>query len=216
MALKKRSVKEDLKALRWPLALLAASIAATAGFYFSATYYWDDIRRQENNFYSELDFITSQVSAIEEAEQIIIENIDRFNEMQSNKVLDEENRVGMLAEIGRIREKYKFFPITVNLSEQQSRRLEYDSDVEDPQEQISLKGSRLQVQLPLLHEEDLTRFLGDFLRPGRLVVSNRCVINKVIINEEDLLSLIPHQQASCDFYWYTLIEEPIEEEVYYD
>lgn len=208
MALAKRSIKEDALWLKVPLIAFALSIAASIGIYLFATFYWDSVIRDESIAYNDYNLISSQVFAIEEAEQIIVSNIDRFNEMVDNQVLSEEDRVGLLAEIGAIREKYKLFPVIVSVSEQERRLLDYPENVEAPEEQVSLLRSSLALQLPLLHEEDLTRFLLEFTQPERLLVNHRCVITDLPVTESDILDIIPHQQAACDFYWYTLKSEP--------
>lgn len=208
MALKRRSLKDDIFWLKIPLLAFALAIACSAAVYFYATYYSDDIMRREGSSYSDYNFVSSQVFAIEEAEQIIISNIDRFNKMVENQVMSGENRVELLAEIGAIRDKYRLFPIIVSVSEQEEKVLEYPLNVESPEEQVSLLRSVLSIQLPLLHEEDLTRFLFDFMDPGRLLVNNRCVITDLPLAESDILDIVPHQQAACDFYWYTLRSEP--------
>jgi hypothetical protein len=215
VALKRRSLQADIKALKWPLGFFVLSIASTVGFYLSTQYFWNDILRKESNTYSELNYVSSQVLAIEEAEQIFIENIDRFNEMVVTGVLDEEDRVALLAEIGGIRDSYRLFPISVTVSEQERWLLNYPAAVENPEESISLRGSKLQVSLPLLHEEDLTRFLADFLAPNRLLVTNRCELLQLNIADEELLAVVPHQRANCEFYWYTLQREAFVQEEYY-
>lgn len=208
MALRKRSLKDDVLWLKVPLIAFALCIAASFGVYLFAAYYWDNIIREESVAYNDYNLISSQVFAIEEAEQIIVSNIDRFSEMVSNQVMSEEDRVGLLAEIGAIREKYKLFPVIISVSEQETRLLDFPENVESPEEQVSLKRSSLALQLPLLHEEDLTRFLFEFTSPDRLLVNNRCVVTDLPVPESDMLDIIPHQQAACDFYWYTLHSEP--------
>ncbi|MFT6093365.1 MAG: hypothetical protein ACJA2Q_001261 [Pseudohongiellaceae bacterium] len=208
MALSKRSLKEDLIWLKFPLLAMIFSVGAIVGIYFYSIYYGNDMLRQESIVYDDLNYVSSLVSAIEEAEQIIIQNIDRYNEMSANGVMSEEDRVGFLGEIGAIRDRYKLFPIGVTVSEQIKRVLPYLGNVETPEKQIALTRSSAKVQLPLLHEEDLTRFLFDIMQPARLLVNNRCVIANLALGEIELLNVIPHQQATCDFYWYTLREEP--------
>ncbi len=215
MALKRRTLTADIQALKWPLLLFVFVTAATVAFYFGAQSYWDNILRQESNSYSDLNYISSQVSAIEDAERIFIENIDRFNVMVSNGVLNQEDRVALLAEIGRIRNEYKLFPLSVSISEQESRMLAFPESEEAPLEQMSLRGSRVQLSLPLLHEEDLTRFLADVLAPQRMLIVNRCEINKLDVAEDAMFTIVPHQQASCELYWYTLQREPLTAEEYY-
>lgn len=216
MALRRRSLQADIKALKWSLSLLVLAISATGGIYFGTQYYWNEVLRQESNVYNELNYVSSQVSAIEEAETIFVNNIDSFNQMVGNGVLNEEDRVGLLAEFGQIRDKYRLFPMSVSVSEQERRILEYPATVENPEEEMSLRSSRLQVSLPLLHEEDLTRFLTDILQPNRMLVNNHCEINQLVVSEEDMLTIVPHQRAVCEIVWYTLQREPFGQEEYYD
>ncbi len=216
MALRRRSLQADIKALKWSLGFLLLAIAATGGIYFSTQYFWNDILRQESNVYNQLNYVSSQVSAIEEAETIFVNNIDRFNQMVKSGVLDEEDRVGLLEEFGQIRDKYRLFPMSVSVSEQEKRMLQYPETVENPEEEMSLRSSRLQVSLPLLHEEDLTRFLTEILQPERMLVNNHCEINQLVVSEEDILTLVPHQRAVCEIVWYTLQREPFGQEEYYD
>lgn len=208
MALKRRNIKEDLEWLKWPLVWLLISILAAVVLYLGTDYIRDEIRMDELNASAGLDVISEQVSAIEVSEQIIVDNIDRYNTMVANRVMEEEGRVALLDEISIIRERFQLFPISVEISEQDRILLAYPEEVEFPDEQISLRSSRVQVQIPLLHEEDLVRFLSAFLRDGRLMVVNRCALNDTPVLEEDILRVVPHQVATCEFYWYTLRNEP--------
>ncbi|MDA1372405.1 MAG: hypothetical protein O2971_16795 [Proteobacteria bacterium] len=208
MALKRRNTKEDLEWLKWPLVWLLISILAAVVLYLGTDYIRDEIRMDELNASAGLDVISEQVSAIEVSEQIIVDNIDRYNTMVANRVMEEEGRVALLDEISIIRERFQLFPISVEISEQDRILLAYPEEVEFPDEQISLRSSRVQVQIPLLHEEDLVRFLSAFLRDGRLMVVNRCALSDTPVLEEDILRVVPHQVATCEFYWYTLRNEP--------
>jgi hypothetical protein len=105
--------------------------------------------------------------------------------------------------------------MSVTVAEQERRLLAYPAAVEDPVEQISLRASRVQISLPLLHEEDLTRFLGDFLAANRMLMSNRCELMQLNVSAENLLAVVPHQRAECGFYWYTLQREPFSPEDFY-
>ncbi len=209
MALKRQPLKDDLLWLKWSLIFLGLVLLVTVSSYTSAIYFRNDMQRQEFDALSELDLISGQLREIESAERIIVNNIDRFNSMAANSIMDEENRVDLLEEIRTIREMHQLFPISVEIREQDRLLLTYASDVEFPDEQISLRSSSIQIQLPLLHEEDLTRFLADFLGSGRLMISNRCSIDALVVGEDDLLGLVQRQLATCNFYWYTLRREPI-------
>jgi hypothetical protein len=208
MALKRRSGKEDLLWLKWPLGFLLLIIAGSIGSYVSAFYFRNDMQRQELQALSELDLISGQVREIESSERIIVDNIDRFNTMVANGIMEQEDRVILLEEIRTIREQYQLFPIAVEIREQQRLLLNYGPEIESPAEQISLRSSDIGIQLPLLHEEDLLRFLAAFTGSGRLMLTSRCSIDEVVRVDDDSMQLVQNQLADCDFSWFTLRREP--------
>ena len=208
MALRKRQLKSDLVWLKWSLLFFAAVTTLSSAVYFAAQYFRNDIRRQEFDALSSLDAITGQVEEVAISERVIVENIDRFNTMSTNSILDEEDRIAILEEIRAIRERHQLFPIGVEIAQQVRILLPYSAEIEFPEEQISLRSSRVQISLPLLHEEDLTRFLGDFLNTSRLMVTSNCTLSDSLAAETDIYELVEHQYATCEFYWYTLRREP--------
>jgi len=207
MAVKRRNIKEDLAWLKWWLVLLAICLSIAIGGYWSALYYRGELRQLEFGTRSNFDILLQEVTQIEESEQIIVENIDRFNSLAANGLLDEEDRVSLLEDIQRIRDNFRLFPIDVEIREQTSRTLDYEEGVEFPEEFISVRSSTIAVRLPLLHEEDLTRFLNAFLGAGRLMVTTSCTITDSAISPEDELEIVAHQIASCSFIWYTFRRE---------
>ncbi|MCH8175172.1 MAG: hypothetical protein IIC59_08325 [Proteobacteria bacterium] len=207
MALTSRQLKQDVLWLKWPLIVTAVLICLCIGVIVAANLYRDSIQRREQLAFEGFDLLSGQVQAIAESERIIIENIESFNTMVANTVMDEEDRVAILSEIGTIRTRHKLFPISVQISEQQQTALEYNAAVEFPDEEISVRTTFISLSLPLLHEEDLTRFLADFLQTGRLIVTSRCNISDLALLPEDELSIVPHQIADCDFYWFTFRRE---------
>lgn len=199
MAIKKRTLKQDLLWLRWPLLLLALVIAGAGINYVMAFDFRNQMQRQEFQASADLDLISGQVREIEIAEEIIVNNIDRFNSMVQASILDEEDRVGLLEEIRTIRDRHQLFPITVEIREQERLLLNYGEDVELPEEQVSLRSSVIQITLPLLHEVDLMRFLEDFTGGGRLIVTNECSIRETVSAMESNLDPVQHQLADCIF-----------------
>jgi len=216
MAVRRRNIREDLAWLKWWLVLLAMSLAIAIGGYWTSLNYRDEMRQLEFGARSNFDVILQEVTQIEESEQIIVENIDRFNALAANRLLDEEDRVSLLEDVRRIRDNFRLFPIDVEIREQTSHMLDYDEGVEFPEEFISIRSSTVLVRLPLLHEEDLTRFLNAFLNAGRLMVTTSCTITSSSVDPADALELIAHQVASCDFIWYTFRRELPSEDADFD
>ena len=208
MDLINRFIKEDLQWLKWRLLLLAVCLAIALGLYFSALLFRNEMRRQEVGIRTNTEVLQLQLRQIEDSERVIIENIDRFNSIVADSVMEEENRVILLEDISRIRQRHHLFPIDIQIAEQERQVLGYDESVEFPEEQITLRSSVIEINMPLLHEEDLFRFYNDFLNTGRLLVTNRCTVTDALQSEEDILEVIEHQRAMCQFVWFTLRREP--------
>jgi len=92
MALRRRDWQKDMLWLRWPLTFLALTIVVTVSIWWLASSYRNTIQREELNALNRLDLLIGQVREIEEAEQIIVDNIDVYNSMVARR--SEERRVG--------------------------------------------------------------------------------------------------------------------------
>lgn len=207
MAVKRQNIKADLIWLKWWLVLLAGSFIVAIGGYWASIYYLSDMRRLEVGTQSNFNMILQEVTQIEDSERIIVEHIDQFNAMVEDGLLAEEDRVSLLEDVRRIRDRFRLFPIDVEITEQSSRMLEYGDEVEFPEEYISVRSSTVTVRLPLLHEEDLVRFLNAFLNAGRLMVSTSCSITASPVEPGNALELVAYQTASCEFIWYSFRRE---------
>ena len=208
MAIRRRTWQQDVEWLKWPLLLLVVVILASIGLYISASIYRNDMQRQEFNALSDLDLLNGQVDEIEQAEQVIVNNIGLYNSMVANGVMGEEDRVSMLEAITEIRDRYYLFPINVAIGEQERILLEYPENVDFPDDQITLRISPVQVRYSLLHEGDFTRFINDYLAMGSLVVPYNCSLNEALEDQADRLNVVQHQLADCQFQWYTYQREP--------
>jgi hypothetical protein len=208
MAVRRRNLREDLAWLKWWLVALPVSLVIAIGGYRGGLYFRGEMSRLEINSRSNFDAILQEVAQIEESEQIIVDNIDRFNSLVEKHLLDAEDRISLLEDIRRIRENFGLFPIDVGIREQTSLMLDYEGGVEFPEESISIRSSLVTVGLPLLHEEDLSRFLDAFLNAERLMVTTSCTITVTSLDPVMALELVPHQMARCGFIWYTFAREP--------
>ncbi|MEQ9068330.1 MAG: hypothetical protein RLO18_16460, partial [Gimesia chilikensis] len=103
MALRKRKLKDDLLWLRGPFIVLGIAILSAAGMYYGANLFRGEFQQQEMAVQSDFDLLTQQVEEIEQAERIIVENIETYNGMRTNGILDEEDRVALLEDIAAIR-----------------------------------------------------------------------------------------------------------------
>jgi len=211
MALRRREFRDDVLWLRWPIAYTALSTLVAVALWWGAASLRNETQRREFNAINQLDLLAGQVREIEEAERVIVNNIGVFNRMEARGIMAGENRVALLDTIGDIRARYDLYPIAVDISEQNLMVLDYPQDVDFPDEQISLGSSRVTIQLPLLHEGDLTRLLDDLLASGPLMVVDYCSINQALQSQESYLTLVPHQLAECGLTLYTFERAPYDE-----
>ena len=216
MSLGRRDLRQDLFLLKWQFILSGLVLVTAIGLYVGALYYRNEMRRDEFVYQANFDNINNELQQIEEERAVILQYIDAFNTMARRGVLQEENRVGLLEDIRILRNRHHLFPIELQIREQERILLQYPLEVENVDEVISLRASRIQLRIPMLHEADLTRFISDFTQTGRLLVVDRCTIEQVFVEEEDFFELVEHSVATCDIYWYTLRRElPVVEEEFF-
>jgi hypothetical protein len=214
MALKRRSLEEDLLWLRIPLATLLSVLLLSAALWWLISRYQDEMRIAEFEARGDLELLAAQVQEIEAAEQIIVDNIGVFEQMQARGLMEQEDRVALLDTITALRTQHNLYPITVEITEQDRVVIPYVTEVDYPEEQISLRGTPVRLELPLLHEGDLARLLEGLFASGRLFVVDECTIREAIESDNDYLSLLPHQMADCALIWYSFQREPYIEEEY--
>lgn len=200
--------KRTLSWLKWSVLTFVVSLSISGGLLATASHYRNEAQRREISALSNYDWLSDEVATIEKSLEIIETHGQNYRQLVASSILGEENRVALLEDIRIIRERHKLFPLDVEIKEQQRVVIPYPENLQEVDEQLSLRGSLVQVKIPMLHEYDLTRFLNDFLNLDRLMFTNNCTVTEAILNEEDLLDLIEHQVAICDFYWLTLQREP--------
>ena len=149
MALRRRNRREDIAWLRLPIIVLVVSLVVSAGLYIAASMYLNEVRRQQFNATTNLDLLSGQVDEIERSEQVVVNNIGIYNRMVENGAMGDEDRVRLLEEITRIRQRNLLFPMNVTIGEQDRLLLPYPDTVEFPDEQITLRSSPVQVRYSL-------------------------------------------------------------------
>ncbi|MFM1894967.1 MAG: hypothetical protein RLZZ385_41 [Pseudomonadota bacterium] len=210
MSLGRYHYQQDAKLLKWQFTLLALVLIAVIALHVFALYLRDDARRTAVAYQANFDNVSLELEQIELAEATIRQYIDDFNVMANLGVLNEEDRVALLEDISRIRDRHSLFPIDVEIREQERVPLEFPEEVDTStlEEVISLRYSLVQLRVPLLHEGDFVKFMTDLLRSGRLMVVESCSLNETLTEMAAFYEVVEHMVASCDVIWYTLRREP--------
>jgi hypothetical protein len=185
--------KQDFRQLRWPL--LAASIlfvAGAASLWFSERYL--ETARQ-NKIAAEKQRTAAQqrVAKASEEEREIRNHLVYFQRMADAGMIGTKNRLDLIEKIAAIKSQRKLFEIKYNIEAQ--KPVDYPGIV--PTGAMEFVTSRMQLDMMLLHEEDLLNFLKDLQGAGQSLVSVRhCKMNRLERSASGS-GLTPGVQAQC-------------------
>jgi hypothetical protein len=195
--------REDYWLIKWPLFSLFLSLIFCAGLFLGLTTLNTSAAAELRSARNQLNNARNSVEKIEEEEDTIIEYIDRFQQITADGSVSDEDRLQFFEQVARIRSEFDLFPIQVDFAPQTLLPLRYASTVNDPGRPLSLRTSSVEIRLPLLHEDDMTRLLNELLTgPGQLQPV-RCSLNSRSRNVTSYIFLSQHFEASCTLLWHT-------------
>lgn len=198
----------DLYLIKWQILAFVLSLVVVGGILWSADYLNGQANRGLQIARADLSNARSSVELIEEEEATIIEYIGRYQQLSEQGTVSPEDRLQFLEQMAEIRSEFNLFPISLNINEQLSERLDYDESVNDPGGPIDLDFSSVSLSVALLHEEDLVRMLGAiYERPGLYQV-RECDISLQNRLNNNFLFLAQHLRANCELVWYTFNVSP--------
>lgn len=203
--------KEDYLMIKWQIVFAVIATLVAIGIYFGIDYFDTRSLRNLRIAQSDFDNARSRVELIEEEEATIIEYIGRYQMLNADGVVQEEDRLQMLERVADIRAENNLFPVSLNISEQTSLRLNYPQGLREPGEPIALRSSIIGLDLPLLHEVDLLRLLDGILDSPGLFQTRSCSISQTNTDLTTFLILSQHFEANCEILWYTFdLDPPVE------
>lgn len=167
--------RDDLKRLRVPIAFCLILIGAGAFAILSAERGMERAKKDQQTIRKSKLAAQEQVARATEEEREIRENLAQFQRLVAWGIVGEEKRLDWVESLARIRQQRKLFKVSYDLEAQ--RVLDYPGVM--PAGRVEFMSSRLKVDLPLLHENDLLNFLADLQSAGKAYVSARkCVIER--------------------------------------
>jgi hypothetical protein len=166
--------RDELKRLLLPLvaaaAMLAAGVAAiwAADGSLRAAHIALVAAQQERKQNAE------RLARIAEEEREVKEKMDVYQQLKSLKVLGEERRLEWADAIARIRAQRELLDLRYRVERQKLLM-----SAPGKPGTVDFFSSSMRVELALLHEEDLTRFLGDLRASGNAYYSvKRCSLDR--------------------------------------
>lgn len=190
----------DLIALRGALILLASILALGAA---AIVFTGQLVERAESE-------ATRQRAALQEArlryqrsgdeKETIVRYLDGYEQLQRDGVVGEERRINWIDGLRTANIHSGLFGVDYQIGVQQPYAGGSASGIE-------MRQSEMKIRLPLLHEEDLLRFLDTLQRQHvGLFLVDQCALDRV--NQAGGSPRYqPNLMAECTLTWITLVED---------
>ena len=132
----------------------------------------------------------------------------QFLALRQRGLIGEENRLAWIDAIRRSQEQRKLLPISYDISPQQGLQVPLPMVMG----QYHLRGSRMRLQMDLLHEMDLLNLLDDLRQAGYFAVQD-CTLKRhaaagAVPGSGGASGAAPALGAECDLLWLTLGSTP--------
>lgn len=189
---------EELKALRLPLIVLLTVVALVAG----AIYYTDLLAKQAATALAQqktaFQSAQSRMRQSGDEKNTIVQYVDKYRELEKSGFAGEEQRINWLDALRNANAKAELFGVNYQIGVQHP--YPYASEF-DPGG-IALQESIMELDMRLLHEGDLLRFL-DALRAQQVGLFHVKECTLLRTDKTEALRNQPYLSAKCDLVWIT-------------
>ena len=196
-----RFTREELARLGAPIAIALALLAAGAAFIWSAGEARAKAQRELAAAQSERRQNTERLARIAEEEREVSEKIDLYRRLKSLNILGEERRLEWADAIARIRTQRELLDLRYVVDRQK-----LVISLPGKPGSVDFYASTMHVDLALLHEEDLLRFLGDLRDSGNAYYAVRkCALRRTDQAAAGAI-MTPRLRAECDIDLITIMD----------
>ena len=189
---------EDLKALRLPLIVLLTVIALAAG----AIYYTDLQVKQAavalNQQKGAFQTAQSRMRQSGDEKNTIVQYVDKYRELEKTGFAGDEQRINWLDALRNANSKAELFGVNYQIGVQHP----YPYANEYNPGAITLQETIMELDMRLLHEGDLLRFL-DALRAQQVGLFHVKECTLLRTDRTETLRNQPYLSAKCDLVWIT-------------
>lgn len=197
------TLQTELRLLRWPLISLGVALVIALAVGLTAWHFMQQTRKQTNQIVLDSLRIQDEARRLAAEEQEIHDKIDIYQAILARGIIGPERRLDWVE------------LIRASQRERQLLDLEYEIQPQIPLPKANSNGgytfmdSAMRVQIPLLHEEDLLRFITDIQTHASAFVRVRsCRITRAAPNQvKPGEGPSPNLQAECLLDWITLKDQ---------
>ena len=184
--------RDELKRLVLPLLAAAGMLAAGGAAIWAAEGSLRDGRLALAAAQQEQRQNAERLARIAEEEREVKAKLDVYQQLKGLNVLGEERRLEWADAISRIRTQHELLDLRYRVERQ--RLL---TSVPGKPANVDFYSSSMRVELALLHEEDLTRFLADLRASGNAYYSvKRCTLERTA-QPATGTTITPRLRAEC-------------------
>jgi hypothetical protein len=196
-----RLTREELRKLA-PAALVAlALLAAGAGLIWSGDAALAAAKREQAAAQAQRKQAAERLARISEEEREVNQKLDVYRRLQALNILGEERRLEWADAMTRIRTQRELLDLSYRVERQ---RLLVSAPGKPGN--VDLFASTMKVQLALLHEGDLVRFLADLRESGNAYYAvKHCALTRTG-QAATGTSIAPRLRAECEIDLVTMID----------
>jgi hypothetical protein len=193
--------REELKKLALPL-VIALLLLAGGGWLVSLA---DQTRRAARvelaSAQTERQRNTERLARIAEEEREVREKIEAYQNLKRLNIIGEEQRLEWADGMTRIRTQRELLDLRYRVERQRAL-----SSLPGKAGNVEFYASTMKVDLALLHEEDLLRFLSDLRASGNAYYSvKRCAMTRTG-QAATGTSIVPRLRADCEIDLVTVVD----------
>lgn len=193
--------REDLRRLAAPIAAAVAFLVLGAAIIWSAGGALHAAQGQLAAAQAERQQNNERLARISEEEREVKEKIDVYQRLKQFNILGEERRLEWADSITRIRKERELLDLRYVIDRQ--RLL---AALPGKPATVDFYASTMKVELALLHEEDLLRFLGDLRQSGNAFYSvRRCALVRTG-QAPTGATMAPRLRAECEIELITIMD----------
>jgi len=193
--------RQEWKRLVGPIGLAAVLLACGAVLIYVAGESLASARRQFAAAQGERRQNNERLARIAEEEREVKEKIDVYRRLRQLNILGEERRLEWADAVGRIRAQRELLDLRYVVERQ--RLL---SSVQGKPGKVDFYASTMKVDLALLHEEDLLRFIADLRDSGNAYYSVRQCSLARIAQPPASAQISPRLRGECEIDLITIVD----------
>lgn len=198
--------RADLRRLLLPGLAALAMLAAGGALIWASKQALGDAQRELAAAQAERRRNDTRLARIAEEEREVKEKLDVYQQLKQLNVLGEERRLEWADAIARIRAQRELLDLRYRVERQKLL-----SSVKGKPGSVDFFASAMKVDLALLHEDDLMRFLADLRASGNAYYSvTKCAMQRTG-QAATGTTITPRLRADCEIDLITIIDQGAKE-----